>query len=137
MKRRIQGKLAGGADVGIAATGRPTNALIAKVQASNRRNPFYLSRTARQRIRDLLSAAKPGPFHVDTLAKIGDVMLKAIKDNVRSQANKDGSIFAPLSPEYAAYKRRKFGFTTPILKATNDLLGGLRWVIDRRRAEKG
>jgi len=65
------------------------------------------------------------------LQRIGDKMLKVMLGHVKSQTSKGGVPFRGLTDSYAAYKRRKYGFTVPILKATGDLLGGLRVRVDR------
>ncbi len=67
------------------------------------------------------------------ITTIGQLMLAAIAHNVERQRDKSGGAFAPLSKAYAAYKQRKYGFIAPILKATNDLLGGLRVTVDKIR----
>jgi len=61
-----------------------------------------------------------------TAEAIGNMLLISVQENVATQRNPDGSAFRPLSPNYAAAKRRKFGFVTPVLRASGDLLGGLK-----------
>lgn len=127
---RIQAQA--GQDVTIAVTtggarGAEKNALIARVQAAHGRNLAYINSRAMQLIR----AAIPGLFQGAAAARrtaeaIGNAMLISIQENVAAQRNPDGSAFRPLSPNYAAAKRRKFGFVVPVLRASGDLLGGLK-----------
>jgi hypothetical protein len=109
------------------ARGASKNALIAKFQAARLRNPFYLN----ARTVGIVKAAAPALFSAAGAAKrtaetIGAAMLISIHENVDAQRNADGGKFTALSAKYAAYKRRKFGFVTPVLRATGDLLGGLK-----------
>lgn len=138
----------------VEAGGREENAMIAAVQSKWRRNPWYISKDDRKLINAKLTrafaadvnrqvgallGAKPDEARnaaneerlVRDLRRIADSVLSGFLGNVRRQTNKDGSPFAALTDAYAAYKRRKHGFTKPILKATNDLLGGLRARVDR------
>jgi hypothetical protein len=101
--------------------------MIARVQAAYKRNPFFINPRAMQ----LIKAAAPGLFQAGASAKrtaeaIGNAMLISIQENVGMQRNPDGSGFRPLTPNYAAAKRRKFGFVVPVLRASGDLLGGLK-----------
>lgn len=115
------------------ARGVDKNTLIADVQAGRRRNPWYLSAEAKEALRFVFRPMWADPAKtMSQLQKAGQVILDAIRLNVARQKNKSGSGFQALTPNYAAYKRRKFGFVTPILRATGDLLDGLRVVIDRR-----
>lgn len=50
---------------------------------------------------------------------------EAVKDRIESQRVAGGGSPDPLTPEYAAYKERKYGFTSPIGKASGQLLEGL------------
>ena len=108
--------------------GGTKNALIARVQTGHLRNPFYLDREAKDAVRFAAGGLSAAQYSTRQRAVgiIGDLMLLAIGRNVEKQQNPNASKFKPLTPAYAAAKRRKFGFVTPILKATNDLLGGLR-----------
>jgi hypothetical protein len=56
----------------------------------------------------------------------------SIRRNVEEQRNPDGSAFTKLTAAYARRKQRKVGFIVPILRATGDLLGGLRVRVDRQ-----
>lgn len=112
--------------------GSAQNALIAKTQAKPtggrwRRNPFYLSQRTKERLRFLargMTSNEPSTRR-RTADDIGNVVLQGVYENVEGQRNPDKSKFTKLTPAYAAYKRRKFGFVTPILRASGDLLGGL------------
>ena len=110
------------------------NALIARAQANRRRDPFYINRKAKETIKFLVNGLTSVIESTREMAakQIGDAMLISIGENVQKQANKEGSGFTPLTSGYALRKKRKFGFTTPILKATGDLLGGLRARITHR-----
>lgn len=115
--------------------GASKNALIAKVQAGQMRNPFYLDQQAKEGIRFAAGGLTAAQYSVRKRAVeiMGELMLLAIGRNVERQQNPGGNRFKPLTDKYAAYKRRKFGFTVPILKATGDLLGGLRVRIQKLR----
>ncbi len=112
------------------------NALIAAVQAGRKRSPWYINKEAMEAIRFALRGLASGSASTRfrALDTIGKLMLESVARNVEKQQNPDGSRFTPLTPEYAHYKRRRFGFIAPILKATNDLLGGLRVRITKDRA---
>lgn len=140
-----------GYSIGIEAGGRGENPMIVHVQAKLGRNPFYLTRNEREPIKAAIAkvfAAQvmaslraqlgrpPRPDNsADTVAahllRIGERMLKVMLGHVKAQTSKGGVPFRALTDSYAAYKRRKYGFTVPILKATGDLLGGLRVRVDR------
>lgn len=125
------------ADINVVAGGQrgiDANTMIANVQAANRRNPWYLADKAKDACRILVRRMAADPALADAqLKRIGRLVLDGILENVANQANRGGKPFKALTAAYAAYKQRKFGFTVPILKATNDLLGGLRVVIERPR----
>jgi hypothetical protein len=110
------------------ARGGALNALIARVQKTFRRNPFYLDEQAKEAIRFALRGATAAQFstRLRSLLLVGDLMKSAVLRNVDEQQNPDGSAFKELTAAYAAAKRRKHGFIVPILKATGDLLGGLK-----------
>ncbi len=57
---------------------------------------------------------------------IGERMVEAIIENFERQRNKGGSRFKDLSPAYKKRKQREHGFVYPILKATSDLMGGVK-----------
>ncbi len=111
--------------------GQQKNTLIAKVQAKQLRDPFYLDAQAMESIRFAAQGvtAKQYSTRKRALDLCGEVMLNGIGRNVEKQANPGGQSFKALTEKYAAMKKRKFGFVTPILKATGDMLGGLRvWI---------
>lgn len=112
--------------------GQGTNTLIAKVQTGQMRDPFYLDAQARQAIRFALNGLTAGNYstRMRALVLAGELMLNAIARNVERQQNADGQSFKDLTAKYAAAKRRKFGFVTPILRATGDLLGNLKARVD-------
>jgi hypothetical protein len=118
------------------ARGADQNAIIARAQANRGRAPWYISREDMEPIRFVAKALGSADAGVrqQAITSIGQLMLAAIGNNIAKQSNADGARFAPLTAAYAAFKRRKFGFIAPILKATNDLLGGLRVKIDRIRS---
>jgi len=114
------------------ARGQSRNTLIAKIQAKQLRDPFYLDQDAREAIQFAINGLMSAQYAVRrrALVLVGDLMLNAVGRNVERQENPGGQSFKALTAKYAAAKRRKFGFVTPILKATGDLLGGLRVVIE-------
>ncbi len=127
---RAMGNL-NGAEVAIVAggsRGSATNAMIAKVQAGHQRDPFYLDPQAHEALRFVAPGLTAPQYSTRkrALGLIGELMLNAIGRNVEKQANPGGSKFKDLTANYAAFKRRKFGFVTPILRATGDLLKGLK-----------
>lgn len=118
--------------------GGAKNALIAKTQAAPRskrwkRDPFYLSQRTKERLRFLARGMASADYTTRKRATddIGNVMLSGILENVEAQRNPGGDKFTKLTPNYAAYKRRKFGFVTPVLRASGDLLGGLKVKVER------
>ncbi len=123
-----------GASVSIVAGGKrgqDKNTLIAKVQAKQLRDPFYLDQQAKVAIRFALNGLTASAYSVRkrALDLAGELMLNGIGRNVERQQNPGGQSFKDLTAKYAAYKKRVHGFTIPILKATGDMLGGLRVVI--------
>ena len=121
---------------GVAAGGRrgpEKNALIARVQADRKRNPWYIDKDTMTAIRFV--ARGLGGEDVDKTAvfrQIGALLVDAVRKNVAAQKNANGSTFAELSARYAAFKRRKYGYTHPILRAAGDLLDGLKAVITKQ-----
>lgn len=114
--------------------GGATNALIARVQASMKRNPWFLRRDERLRIAKVLArAAARGGVTKQTLNRVGQMMLVAILKHVQAAENPDDSSFRSLSAEYEARKRVQVG-SRPILIATGDLMNGLRVVVRTERA---
>jgi hypothetical protein len=113
--------------------GAVKNALIARAQANQRRNPFYLNKRAMQAIRFLVNGAVSSVASVRASAHkaIADEMLVSIGENAQAQRNPGGDGFKPLSQGYALRKQRAVGFVLPILKRSGDLLGGLRTRINR------
>ncbi len=133
--------LTGTTTISIVAGGRrggAENAKIANAQARPRngrwkRDPFYLSARTKERLRFLargMTSTDSG-LRTRTAEDMGQVMLEGVKENAAGQRNPDGAPFTKLTANYAAYKRRKFGFTSPVLKATGDLLDGLQVKVDR------
>jgi hypothetical protein len=114
--------------------GATKNALIAHAQANHRRDPWYLNKKTLQTMRFLVNGLTSLASSTRDMAarQIGDLLLINVGENVASQKNKGGDKFAALTAGYAKRKQRKFGFTIPILKATGDLLGGLKVRISRR-----
>jgi hypothetical protein len=115
--------------------GRAVNTLIASVQAKQLRDPFWLNKPTLEALRFAvrgLTSVEPG-IRSGAVRAISDLLLKNIMENVAAQMNKGGSAFRRLTDEYINVKRRKFNFVVPILKATGDLLGGLRVLVDRQR----
>jgi len=124
------------AEIGIAtggARGAELNALIARAQANRGRDPFWFPSNVvddlRERIRRALGVN--GPARAAVYQGIGNVMLTTIQSNVDAQRGPGGTSFRSLTPEYARRKQRKFGFVTPILRATGDLMKGLKVVITK------
>lgn len=119
-----------------ATRGAEENAMIARVQKGKQRNPFYLTREDRHLVKatgkGLGSASTTLRFN--TFKAIGDYMHDAVMRNFQQQRNPGGGSFKPLSKNYAEAKRRKYGFTTPILKASNQLMPSLHIRIDRVRS---
>ncbi len=109
------------------------NALIARIQQARDRDPWYLGKEAMDGIR--FASRGLTSFDATTIASsvrtISDLLLTAVRANVEAMKNPDGSTFRQLSAKYAAFKRRKFGFIHPILKATNDLIGGLKVLVKK------
>ncbi len=129
-------KLRGNATLHLIAGGKrgaDVNATIAAVQASHGRNPWYIASDDKLILKLMLMrfAVAAETVKSKALNDIGRFVLRSLLSNVTAQRNKDGSTFARLTEKYIAYKKRKFGFTVPILKATGDLLGGVRVVINR------
>lgn len=118
------------------ARGADRNATIAAVQRKHGRSPWYISKGDMEPIRFVAKSlgSADASLRQRAITTIGQLMLAAIGNNIAKQSNADGARFARLTKAYAAYKQRKFGFIAPILKATNDLLGGLRVRIDRIRS---
>ncbi len=116
------------------ARGGKKNAMIAAVQAIAKRSPWYPNKQAMEGIRFAARglASDSRTTQVRALSDIGELLLASIRRNVEEQRNPDGSAFKPLTAAYARRKQRKLGFTIPILRATGDLLGGLRVRVDRQ-----
>lgn len=132
------GKDVDGASVSIVAggsRGQDKNTLIAKVQAAVKRNPFYISKETREVLRFVARGLTSRDYNTRrrALDEMGQALLIGVYQNVERQRNPDGTAFKALTAAYAAYKRRKFGFVIPVLRATGDLLGGLKVLIDRAR----
>ena len=120
--------------------GEAKNALIAQVQAARKRNPWYISDDIMSLIRLLLHdlirqqtafGLARGLVGPQFLKDVGNLMVLSVQENIRQQKNRDGTTFGELSKRYAAFKRRKFGFVSPILKATGDLIDGIKAVVHK------
>lgn len=123
-----------GASVSVVAggsRGAEKNTLIAKVQAKQLRDPFYVDEPGKESLRFVLSGLTAAAYSTRkrALDLAGEIMLNGIGRNVERQQNPGGQSFKELTEKYARAKQRKFGYVVPILKATGDLLGGLRVVI--------
>jgi hypothetical protein len=123
------------ASVSIIAGGRrgqAKNTIIAKVQAGLMRDPFYLDQQAMDSIKAAFNGLIASAYSTRRRALVlaGELMLNAIGRNVDRQQNPGGEAFKALTARYAAAKQRKFGFKVPILRASGDLLDGLRVLID-------
>lgn len=117
------------------ARGGETNAMIAGVQASARRNPFYLTKDQLKVLKLALKKAAAGPgrgWDTSALQEVADLVLRYIRENVFRQANRDDSPFRPLTEAYARAKRAR-GQGDVILIATGDLVRGLRAIVRRAR----
>lgn len=113
--------------------GAARNALIARAQANNRRDPWYINPKAMSDIRELAGSLTSQNLTVRVAAAkaIGSRLLMNIAENVQAQRNKDGGPFTPLTAAYARRKQQMEGFVRPILKATGDLLAGLHARVTR------
>ena len=113
--------------------GPQLNALIAHVQQARERNPWYLAKESKEAIRFTARGLASLDYNTvsQSIRTIGTLLLDAVRVNVENQRNADGTTFRELTARYAAFKRRKHGFIHSILKATNDLLGGLRVAVTR------
>jgi hypothetical protein len=112
--------------------GTAKNALIARVQAAMQRNPWYLDKDTMTMIRFLARGLTDEMRAPEALKRIGDLMVDAVRKNIEAQRGPGGKTFRELTAAYAAFKRRKNGFISPILRATGDLLDNLKAVITRR-----
>ncbi len=115
--------------------GQSKNTLIAKVQQKQLRDPFYLDSQAREAIRFVANGLTAAAYSTRKRAVdlIGELMLTSIARNVEKQRNPNGAAFKRLTAAYAAYKKRKFGFIVPLLRASGDLLNGLKVVVSKQR----
>jgi hypothetical protein len=116
------------------ARGGAKNAMIAAVQAALGRNAFWVNPKTKAQIalaaRGLYGMAPAGARR-RAEETIKALLLVGVGENVAAQKNPGGGSFRSLTANYAAQKRRLHGFVTPILKATGDLLGGLRAEVRR------
>lgn len=126
--------------------GPAKNSLIAQVQAARKRDPWYINDDIILLIKSLLhdvirqqTAFGLGKNLVGPqfLKDVGNLMVLSVQENIRQQKNKDGTTFGELSKRYAEFKRRKFGYTHPILVASRDLIDGIRAVITSTPAVQG
>lgn len=134
--KRIEERIPGTTIFEVRADGKrgaAKNALIAAVQASMQRNPFWLNAKAKTAIayaaRGLFSATAGPRKQAEDL--IGSLLLVSVGENMAAQKNPGGGSFRTLTERYAAKKQRLRGFVTPILKATGELLGGLKVAVTR------
>lgn len=111
--------------------GAHRNAVIALVQAEAGRNPFYLSREQSANVCSQVAKIATGRGY--NWRTVGHTILEAIKENADSQISANGRGFTRLTEAYAKRKAKKHGFVIPILKATGDLLNGLKVRIDQKR----
>lgn len=120
----------------VAGSGNRTaaeNARIARTQAGLQRNPYYLPGDTLKVIKGLVAAAASDrTWKLLVLKQVGEIMRDAVRQNILRQANRSGSKFRSLTEAYAAYKQRKHGFVTPILRATGELMDSLG--VEVRRA---
>ncbi len=115
------------------ARGGAKNAMIAAVHAARGRKGIYVNPKAKQNIRDAAAGLFSAVAGVRRAAEdvIKNLLLVSIGENVQAQRNPDGAPFRKLTANYAAFKQRKYGFSIPILRATGDLLGGLKVFVER------
>ena len=117
------------------ARGGAKNAMIAAVQAAMGRNAFWVNPKTKGQIalaaRELygLASAAARRRAEETIKAL---LLVGVGENVAAQRNPGGGAFRQLTANYAAQKRRIHGFVLPILRATGDLLGGLKVEVRRR-----
>jgi hypothetical protein len=115
--------------------GTTANAMIAHVQAAMQRDPFYLDEQAKEALRFPaagLAAAQRSTVRRN-LELIVELLINAIRRNVEKQRNPSGAPFRSLTAAYAKEKRQRFGFVVPILRASGDLLDGLKGRISKLR----
>jgi hypothetical protein len=127
----------GTTEIGVVAGGRrgaAKNALIAQVQAARQRNPWYLDKDAMTAIRFVARglASEDSGVVANALKQVGALMVECVRRNIDNQRGPGGATFRELTARYAAFKRRKYGFISPILKATGDLIDGLKAQITKR-----
>lgn len=125
----------GGVEIGVAPGGRvrspEKNALIARVQSALQRNPWYLDKDTMTALRFVARgvASEDVGTVMAAIGRLGSLMVDAVRKNIGNQRNASGSTFAELTARYAAFKRRKYGFIHPILRATGDLMDNLKAVV--------
>ena len=125
-------------EIGVVAGGRrgeAKNALIARVQQAKQRDPWYLDKDTMQAIRFVARGLGSEDENVIEAAikQLGALMVSAVKKNIENQKGPSGLSFRELGARYAAFKRRKYGFISPILRATGDLMDNLRAVARKVR----
>ncbi len=130
-----------GVRIAIVAGGRrgqdrnTTNAQAKPLSRRWKRDPFYFNARMRERIRFAARGLTSPDYSTRKRAvdDMGEAMLEGVAENVAGQRNADASGFTKLTPNYAAFKRRRFGHVTPILRASGDLLDGLKVRVDKQR----
>jgi len=119
------------------------NALIAKAQAANGRNPFFVSepervavrQIQRQAIRDVRQVGDQGPWRA-ALESVGRRMVNAARRHIDLGLTKakrgDATVTreAPLTPAYAKRKREAVG-QKPILRFTDQMYRAIRYTVGR------
>lgn len=143
IERRLNDWVARHSDISVelhAGSGKraaDVNAMIAKVQAKQKRDPWFFDREMLADIKQLITRAAsfPRQWRMRELRRVGDRMLAGVLAHVRDQTNKRGA-FRALTEEYAKAKQRKHGFVTPILVATGELTLQLTTKVRRRRIRR-
>ena len=115
--------------------GRVSNGEVARYQIDQGRDIVNLSPLEAERVAKVfadevqrrLEAALAKERKASSTGISTAAFREAIKEYMRISAQKIKSQdnFAPLTPEYAKQKQNRFGFTTPILEATGQLIEAL------------
>ncbi len=132
------GAAVGTVEIGVVAGGRrgpEKNSLIARVQAAMKRNPWFIDKDTMQAIRFVARGftSEDASVVASAFKQIGTLLVDGVRQHIGQMKNANGSTFTELTTRYAAFKRRKHGFIHPVLRATGDLMDGLRAVITRTR----
>lgn len=118
------------------------NQTIAAAQAVVDRNPFYLTSSESRILTSLIAGGLSDALSQRdrdamkrTLQDVGDMMINYYQDHIhhRKSGGKPPVKMPasphqtkPLSPEYAKWKRKKFGKSVPELIATGEFIGSMR-----------